>query len=74
MTSPYKQHLQGYLNLDNEVRIDRAGAESVTGKIVDVHDDACEIQCKGDEAETVRIYFIAYEDIRGISTLEHKTE
>ena len=74
MTSPYKKRLSEFLNMTNEVTVDRAGAESVTGTVVGIEDDACTISGRSHNIEYTREYFIAYDDIRGVSTLAHKVD
>jgi hypothetical protein len=71
MTSPYKNHLKEYLDMTNEVTVDRAGAASITGKVVAIEDDACTIRGKSELIGYVKEHFIAYDDIRGVSTVEH---
>ncbi len=71
MTSPYKKYLQVLLDSTVEVRIDRDGAPSVDGTVKEVEDDACVIQSRDDNPELVRVHYIAYDDIRGVSRLDH---
>lgn len=70
MTSPYKKHLLSFKGMRNVITIDRDGATSVTGRVIEVEDDSCVIESAGAQAGTVTNTFIAYEDIRGVSQVE----
>ncbi len=66
MNSPYKQRLEGYLNTDDVVVVNRSGATDLTGIVEEVDDGGCKIKMPGTNTERKFSVFVAFEDIRGV--------
>lgn len=75
MTSPYKKYLAPYLQSSKPVSLDRDGARTLIGQLIELNDDGCVIQSReGASIGTVQQTFVAYSHIRGVSTVEHDYE
>lgn len=64
--NPYKQVLKKLLGED--VIIHRANAADLAGKVKVVDEDVCVIASEGSRPDSVQDTFVAYTDIRGVST------
>ncbi len=71
MVSPYKGALLEYVDTVTVVTVDRDGASPVIGTVVKVTDYGVYIRQPDPDpmSEAARTTFIAYENIRGITTV-----
>lgn len=65
MTSPYKTYLEQHIN--DQVTLHRSNAPDVTGELIKISDLGCTLKQPG-EAEYATHVFVAYGDIRGVTT------
>lgn len=72
MHNPYKYYLDTFLDSDGgmpdrPLSIDRNGASTVTGKLVEMDEMGCKIKHSVDfENQSADETYIAYKDIRGV--------
>ena len=69
MNSPYKYHLERLTG--QTVTIDRNGASSVKGSLHEILEAGCVIKQPIDGEEVADYTFVAYGDMRGVTTRDH---
>lgn len=67
MANGYKKVLEK--NMDQDVTVDRADADTLEGKVVAVNDEGCTISVKED-ADTVEEIFVDFRDVRGVGVVK----
>jgi len=65
----YRQRLTTLINR-GDVIIQRASAPDIMGEITEVSELGCEIKQPGPKSDAVFLTFVAFRDIRGVTSLE----